>query len=176
MKKVLLGLVLMLGLMVGSAHAQTLPPDTQINFSALNISMENQDAEQVGARAGDVLRYELKLSSDQAITDYETSINVGEILSAAELLDTGLAALDGEALAYPLLSRSSAWEQAFTFFARVAPDCGGMQDMSTAFGAQTVKVSLQCQMPRTGPTGLFVGIFATLLLFGYLIFGHRRTT
>ena len=176
MKKFILGLGLMVGLLWGSTWAQDLPTETQVGFAVLNISQDNQNAREVGARPGDVLRYELVLASTESIADYETRVNIAEIVQAAELIDTGLGEMTDNFLIFPKFSREGGWQQEFTFFARIKQDCGEVGQIRTSFGAKILTVPLQCELMKTGPTGFIIGIFLVIVLFGYLFFGRRRWT
>ena len=138
------------------------------------LPIYNQNAREVGARPGDVLRYELVLASEEFIADYETRVNIAEITLAAELIDTGLGEMTDNFLIFPKFSREGGWQQEFTFFARIKQDCGGANQIRTSFGAKILTVPLQCGLTETGPTGLIIGIFLIIVLFGYLFFGRRK--
>ncbi|MCF7812665.1 hypothetical protein K9M59_03695 [Candidatus Gracilibacteria bacterium] len=150
------------------SFAQALPPSVDFTLEAVNISHENKNAEQLGARPGDVVRYELTLYSEtENIIDYTSQVNVAQVLETSEIIDTGLGVLQGNMLVYPAVNKSAPCTHTFSFFARVKPDCGSFESVSLSWEGQSVNVPLHCSLTPTGPASN--GTFAFALIAGIAI-------
>ena len=179
MKKILaiIGLSFLVMGNVSLAQQAILPASTQVTFKVLNVSQDNKDAQQTGANPGDVLRYELTIKSDtEDINNFVASIDVSNILKAAELIDPGLGKLEGNNLIYPAFSYQAPCEQVFTFFVRVKENCGGMDKVTVTAQGISTNVVLHCGLAQTGLSYTWFiagGIFCILLSF--LLFFSRRS-
>ncbi len=149
-----------------------LPSSAQIAFSVINISQNNQDAQAVGARPGDVLRYELALRSDvEDVVDYVASVDVSSIINAVDFTDTGLGVLAGGRVSFPSYSHKAPCEQIFTFFVQVKPDCGDIKVMRVDAEGQATMVNLSCELAHTGPTERWLFMTGLLILIFGVMFG-----
>ncbi len=149
MKKLLFALAAIVAPLTVSAQALPtgLTDGVNYDFTVLNISQGNKDATQIGARAGDVLRYEVRVSSEtDDVKDFITSVDVSEITKVADIIDSGLGKVDGMTLTYPAFSHLAPCDKTFTFFARVKKDCGTMSGVKViANDVATLNVQLNCE-------------------------------
>ncbi|MCF7918110.1 hypothetical protein K9L27_03910 [Candidatus Gracilibacteria bacterium] len=152
----------------GTASAQV-PPSASFALSVVNISQDNKNAVIQGAQPGDVLRYELMLTSQREdVIDFSTSVDVTNILKAAEIIDTGLGEINRNVLTYPAINQKAPCTYAFTFFARIRPNCGDMKNISVTWEGKTIQAPLHCGLVPTGPDTwgtLFFGFFAAVAIF-----------
>jgi LPXTG-motif cell wall-anchored protein len=127
--------------------------DAEFSYQVINISQENAQAQSSGANPGDVLRYELKITSDFTnIENYIAEIDVSDILKKGEIIDAGLGEVYGNILRFPAFSQEAPCERIFSFFVRIKP-CDEIDDYqvrSTAEGIQT-QVPINCGLAQTGP-------------------------
>lgn len=176
MKKFFFGLILTGLAFSGIALAQALPESATLEFHIINASQENADAMDVGAQAGDVLRYELMLSSEtEDVMGFETSVDLTQILKAGEVIDTGLGEIDGNILTFPSVDKSAPCTHEFTFFVRIGQNCGGMQTLPVRWEGINRNITLHCGLAPTGPDawGTFIfGILAAAAIF--LSWGFSR--
>lgn len=172
-------------LFVTAANAQFDVPF--VDYSVLNISQDNVDATVSGAHPGDVLRFEMTITSDTDVAEFIPQANLLDILPAATLTDQGLGEVQGNDLVFPTIANATApVEEKFVFFARVKEDCGSVTSVvSQAADGGEVAVPLQncdqsggegsCYGPngcgdtltKTGPNT----VVALLSLLGVFIIG-----
>ncbi len=176
MKKVFLfGLgLLVFPLVVGAAP---LPLSTEVSVSVMNISQDNADAKQVGARPGDILRYALSIRSEsEDVVEYVPQMDIGDILERAAVVNAGMGEVVENILTFPVFTKAAPYEQEFTFFVRVK-SCSG--DPKITFNVEGVNGDVQvqgCALASSGASqawGMFtiVGIGLLLLVF----WGNRKT-
>jgi len=167
--------VFLMTFLSGIAFAQELAtyPDFVItDFSVINISKENSDAVQVGARAGDVLRYEVAVGSQTTdIAGLVPQVEAGEVLQAGDIIDSGLGVAKGNVLEFPAYSAAAPCEKAYTFFVRLKEDCGGLESVSATFAGKTLKVPVACKLTKVGPSTnvmIFGGLVVVLFLGSFM--------
>lgn len=171
------------GLMLSSSiQAAGLPTTTDVNFNVINISMDNQDALSVGARPGDILRFELAIQSDtEDVMNYVARMDIASVLENTEIVDTGLAEIQGNEIVFPPFSHAAPCQHIFVFFARVK-DCAAEGLNITAGGeGQNVMVPVQCAaepaplVPTGAPTWMTIVLaFAGVLMGGLFFVGRYR--
>ena len=174
MKKILLTSALFLASFPSVFAQNEAVPEVDVNV--VNISQDNKNALSVGARVGDVLKYEVSVRSqiDNAV-GFETQIDVSQVLQATEIIDAGLGTLDGEDLAFPGFTQVAPYEKDFSFFARVIEGCGGLDVLEVSAHGVTKKVDLACGLADTGP-GMEFAFMIVLMLSGVVCWnfmGHR---
>lgn len=158
-----------------------LPDSAQVTLSVINISQDNADALQVGARAGDVLQYAISLNSTvEDVVDYVPMIDVSNLTSAVEFTNTGFGVLENGALTFPAYSHQAPCEQTFTFFVRVNEDCGQLTSLSaSSLETGSVNVALNCGLTKTGPTQRFylmLGLIMLVLALGFGLSTRSKTS
>lgn len=156
-----------------SAGASTgLPSSAVARLSVINISQENADAMQSGARPGDVLRYEISLNSaTDDVVNYIPVINVAGIDAVVEFTNTGFGVMENGNIVYPAYSHQAPCEQVFTFFVRVLEDCKEMTSLSVvSTDAGTVVVPLSCGLSETGPAQRWFLLAGMIMLLLTLMF------
>jgi hypothetical protein len=159
--------------------AFSLPQTTQVSFSVVNISRDNADAQAVGAGPGDVLRYELRIQSDtEDVNGFIATVDINQVLQAAEIIDTGLGEINGSTLTYPPFTQLAPCQQVFTFFARIKEDCGGVKNLQASSTGQTANVPIACSLTRTGPGmnnwWILASLLIVLLLFNLIVKKPQR--
>ncbi len=165
-KRVLMTLVVFLSGIASVSAASV------IDFSVVNISKENQDAEITGAHPGDVLRYELIVESDnESVLDFIPRVDVSDVKQKAKLIDIGLGLDEGNELTYPSFTRDAPYSEEFTFFARVNEKCPPpeQQTIEAEAHGEMTNVAILCGLAPTGADYqniLFVilGAFAIFLV------------
>ncbi len=162
---------------VSYAQVSGLPGSATVAFNVVNISKDNSDALQVGARPGDVLRYEVKVTSQtENLTNFVIAVDVSNVQKSADIIDAGLGQLNGTTLEFPPASYNAPCEHVITFFVRVKPDCGKMNSIkASALGVDTM-VSLHCENTQVGPSST-ITIFAVILIammMGMAAFRRRQ--
>ena len=174
MKKILLTSVLILASFSSVFAQDALPPE--VDIAVVNISQDNKNALSVGARVGDVLKYEIAIRSQTSnAVEFETQIDVSHVLQATEIIDAGLGQLDGEALVFPAFTQVAPYEKDFSFFTRVIEDCGGLNTLEVTAHGVTKKVDLACGLTDSGP-GMEFALMIVLMLSGVVFWnfmGHR---
>jgi len=158
-----------------------LPSTAQVTLSVTNVSQDNADATQSGARPGDVLRYEINLNSPtEDVVNYVSSINVSGIESVVEFTNTGFGVRENGMVTYPAYSQSAPCTQAFTFFVRVKEDCAEMTALNVSNAeAGNLAVPLNCGLAQTGPSQtlfLLAGVMMLLLTFVFGFFGRGKSS
>lgn len=194
MKKLFYAFALLL-FITPSAFAQwdeALPPTE--NITVINAAQDNQDALQVGARPGDILRFEYTVESQTDVSNFVPMISLGDF-SGATITDPGEGFLDAGFLVFPIIENGIApLQQKHIFFARVNEQCGGqtMLSVSSQDGIPTTVNLNECSqeggegscygpngcgtdLPSTGPQttviSLILGIMG-IFLVGFLL-GRR---
>ncbi|MCK5461301.1 hypothetical protein KAI58_04940 [Candidatus Gracilibacteria bacterium] len=171
MKKIIILAVLFSPVFSFSVFAQTLPTTADVTFSVLNVSQENKDAQQIGANNGDVLRYEILISSDEEdVVNYITTVDLTNLLEATEIIDTGFGELTGTQLGFPAFSQTVPCEKSFSFFVRVKP-CDGNASVEVSVNGKTTKVMLNCGLTESGSSFswklmVLLGV-GTMIFFGF---------
>ncbi len=151
-----------------------MPNDSTINFSVINISQENEDAEISGANAGDTLRYELKIKTTSSdLIDFEISVDISDVLVATDIIDNGLGDVVGNNLVFPAFSQSAPCEKVFSFFVRVKEDCGRIEKITSEALGQKTNVEIKCDLPQTG-AGNQIAIWISFLMGIIVILGIRK--
>ncbi len=180
MKKILTGIGV-LSLFVSTAMAQSFDPTGdvgQVNtYSVINMSQKNADAQNVGAREGDLLRYEFKIQSDKEdVVNFVTSIDVTSILQNADIIDMGLGNLTGNTLTFPSFTQQAPCIKVFTFTVRLKKCSGKIAMTSSGHGLKTI-VPLSCGLVKSGPSvnAMWYGAIAVLLGFIMIGFFNRRS-
>ena len=135
-------------------------------FIVNNASMENQNAEITGARPGDVLKYDLRLSGAQ---DFTPEIEVSGVERWAEFINTGGGDLEGGVVMYPTFSG----DRDYSFFVRVNKDAKAGEYILAYLGDVELRVRIS-GLTDSGPNGLLVGIFILMVLMGYVFLTHRK--
>ncbi len=154
------------------APSGNLPASANATFSVVNVSQDNQDAETVGARPGDLLRYELRITSDvEDVNDYVASIDVANVIAALDFTDTGLGVLENGRITYPAYSNAAPCEQVFTFFAQVKPDCGDLRSLAVGAEGDSTTVGTSCELAQTGPGQRIFLVAGIMVLMMSLILG-----
>ncbi len=152
----------------------SLPADGVVDFSVINISQENENAEISGANAGDTLRYEVIIKTiSSSLIDFEPIVDISDILVATEIIDAGLGEVVGNNLVFPTFSQAAPCEKVFSFFVRVKEDCGQLETIISKFHNETTTVEISCDLPETGSGNQMVLLIA-FILGVFVIFGIRR--
>lgn len=164
-----------------TVNSSSLPSSAQVTLTVTNVSQDNADAVQSGARPGDVLRYEVMLTSnDDDVVNYRPTINVAAIESVVEFTNTGFGVRENGLIVYPAYSHQAPCTQAFTFFVRVLEDCADMTSLNvSAPQAGNTVVPLNCGLAQTGPSQklfLMVGIIMIFFTLLFAIFNRRRSS
>ncbi len=151
-----------------------LPTSSNVTLSVVNVSQENKDAQVVGARPGDILRYELKLNSDsEDVMEYISKFDVKAIMNAVDFTNIGLAELDRVKglITFPAYTHKAPCEQIFTLFAQVKPDCGDLRSLKVSAEGKNTNVKLSCQLAPTGSFSQKHLIFGMIAIMFMLAFG-----
>lgn len=110
-----------------------------IDVSVENISQNKQDAEKIGARTGDVLRFDIDVTGSG---DDFLDVDVQDILKKADIIDTGFGELQGTNLKFPVGQGSD-----MSFFVRLLGTCPAND---TFLRAWVGDVSLRVQITDCG--------------------------
>lgn len=154
-----------------TASAQAVP---DLGFSVLNISQENKDAQTVGAKEGDVLRYELLIDSKvEDVSNFIASADLSEVLVGGELIDTGLGVLEGNNLVFPAFSQTAPCQKVFTFFVRIKP-CDAVDSLIAKAHGKTLKVDITCGLTKTGPSQNYLVLMILIIGISGFMFFHMR--
>ena len=173
MKKIVLAAALVFTSFGSSVLAQGAGTVPEVDLMVVNISQDNQDALKVGARVGDVLRYEVAVHSQaNNAMGFETRVDVSQVLKAAEIIDPGLGGLDGSDLAFPVFTQVAPYEKNFSFFARISKECGGLNVLETTAHGVSKKVDLACGLAESGP-GLGFAFLIVFMLSGVMVWHFR---
>lgn len=159
--------------------SSSLPSSATTSLSVVNISQNNADAMETGARPGDILRYEFVMDSQsEDVKDYIARINVSGIMPAVTFTDVGLGSLEGSVLTFPAYSQQAPCNQVYTFFVQVAEDCGDLENVTVSAEGKNVRVNLNCGLSQTGPSNglLFWGFALILAAMGMMWISNRRTS
>lgn len=117
-----------------------------LEWTARNTSQNNQDATQVGAYPGDVIRFDLDVFPVDGPEDFIT-IDVSNIIDQSRIIDKGFGELTGTQLAYPVFEGSE-----MTFFVRVNEQCSSTDPLLEGIaGGNVVRVDLFCSGTSTVP-------------------------
>lgn len=156
-----------------SVFAQSVP---DLSFSVLNVSQENKDAQTVGAREGDVLRYEFLIDSkSEDVANFVASVDLSKVLNGGELIDTGLGVLNENVLDFPSFSQSAPCQKVFTFFVRIKP-CNGVTSLTATAHGKTTKVDINCGLTKSGPSqNYLILIFSIIGIGGFVFFYTRKS-
>lgn len=180
-------------LLAPSAWAQVdMPPNE--NITVINASQDNQDALMVGARPGDILRFQYTVQSDTELSNFVPMLSLGDF-SGGTVTDAGQGVLDAGNLVFPMLENGiPPVQENYTFFVRVNEQCGGqtMLNVSPQGGVPVMVNLVECSqtggegscygpngcgtdLPSTGPQttviSLILGILGVFLV-GFLL-GRR---
>ena len=164
--------------MLVSAQNFGIPASAVTDFSVVNVSQENSDAQKVGARAGDVLRYELKIQSGvEDVNNFVATVDLVQLLDGFEMVDAGLGKIDGNTLTFPPFSHLAPCEQIFTFFARAKENCGQLQSVVVSSTGKTITVPVNCKLAKVGPSAdmLIFGGFLIALFIAHLMIRRMKT-
>lgn len=149
-----------------------LPNSAQVNLTVTNISQDDQNAQVVGARPGDVLAYTISLNSPtEDVIDFIPTVNIANISSMVEFTDTGFGVRENGNIIYPAYSHQAPCEQEFTFFVRVLDQCvegASLQVSSPETGGTAV--NLNCGLAQTGPTQQLFLLLGLVMLIVTLFF------
>jgi len=152
----------------------SLPVDGFIEFGVINIAQENADAEVVGAKAGDTLRYEVKITTTSSnLVDFQAVVDISDILIATDIIDAGLGEVVDNDLVFQTFSQTAPCEKVFSFFVKVKKDCGKMETIFADAHGATTSVEINCDLPATGAGDqmvLWIAFFVGLIT----IFGIRK--
>ena len=123
-----------------------------IHLNVLNVSENNQDAMSIGARPGDILRYELQINSDQSVSNLTPEIEVKDLLTKAQIVDAGLAKQSDSKLNFPILEKNPPVSETYTFFARVNKECPSedMRNINVSGHGQETNVKIICGLAKSG--------------------------
>ncbi len=160
--------------LVGNVLAQGAPAGMNVKLEVVNVAQNNQNAESVGARPGDVLRYELTLNSEtRNASGVIPKIDVSQLVQAADIIDAGMGTVSGDKqLEYPALSQAAPYRRTYSVFARVRPDCGSLGTMSVKSLGKTSSVQMTCDLANSGP-GMEMLLILMLLSVGILVISFR---
>lgn len=150
-----------------------LPASAQVNLSVINVSQNDANAQVSGAQPGDILRYEIALSSQtEDVVDFVPTVNVSNILNMVEITETGFGVLENGNIVYPAYSHQAPCDQVFTFFVRVLDNCvdGSALQVSSPEAGGTA-VNLNCGLAQTGPAQRWLLLGALMVLLAVLGFG-----
>lgn len=176
---------------------EMMPPSGNItteSVTVINASQDNQDALSVGARPGDILRFEYRVESETGVSNFVPMVSLGDF-SGATITDPGLGAFDAGNLVFPMIENGvPPLQESYTFFARVNEQCGGQTMLNvTPQGGNPITVNLtECaqtggegscygpngcgtDLPSTGPQTTVISIILGVLgifLVGFLL-GRR---
>lgn len=143
----------------------------QYTYGVVNVSQNNANAQSVGAREGDVLRYEFKIKSDQVdVVNFVTSLDISQILQNAEIIDAGLGNVNGGTITFPSFTQQAPCEKVFTFFVRLNKCTPDTQMVSSGNGQQTA-VKLDCELARSGPGSMMLWYMTIALILGFIAIG-----
>lgn len=159
------------------ASAQT-SDGADLSYNVYNVSQKNSDATVIGARVGDVLRYEFSIKSDSNdVVDFTTSLDISNILANTEMVDAGLGNLNGGTITFPSFTQQAPCKKMFTFFVRVK-DCEGDKSMTTTGHDLSINVNLTCELAKSGPGNELVWYIMMALVAGFVLIGfvNRKST
>jgi len=153
-----------------------LPESAQIDLSVANISRDNADATQVANRAGDVLRYELKISSEiDDINEFYAMFDIRQLTEAAELVNIDNGEIFDGMLGFSPFSQAAPCEKVFSFFARIKDDCGNLDEITVSTPEKSVTVPVSCDLVETGPNSFgFHLVFILAVVTGIIFFAIRQ--
>jgi LPXTG-motif cell wall-anchored protein len=157
-----------------TVQALNLPNDGSLDFTVLNISQENEDAEISGANAGDTLRYEVSIKTlNSDLIDFETIVDISDILIATDIIDAGLGEVVGNNLIFPAFSQSAPCEKIFSFFVKVKEDCGRLKTITANSHGIKTNVNIECDLPSTGSSNQMI-LLISFLVGVIVILGIRK--
>jgi hypothetical protein len=146
-----------------------------VSWSAVNISKDNANAITNGVRPGDVVRYEVVLTGGAGPGNYNPRIDMGDVLSTAEVVNLGGGDLEENELVFPPELCAGCDEQRFSFFVRVKDICDTAESMTISLNTVSIVVPLDCDLPDSGSSILlFLSIGFIISIMGYFIFSLRR--
>jgi len=178
MKKLVLVLGCVMLLSAAGVSAQGTPPGISSDFSVVNVSKDNADATLVGARPGDVLRYELTFSGSGSFLNFAPEVMLTDVLEGTEVVNLGGGTLDGTTLTFEGFSDfgtcAESCTKTFSFFVRVKPNCADKKSLTADYSADSLRVSLDCKLAQTGPNGIVFAVLGLVLLLGYVFLSERR--
>lgn len=178
MKKLVLAFGCLALLTAAGVSAQDAPPGVSSSFTVVNASRDNADGTSVGARPGDVLRYELSFSGSGIFENFVPEVMLTDVLEGTEVVNLGGGALSATKLTFPGFSDfgtcSNACEKTFSFFVRVKPGCAEKTSLRADYSNDSLRVPLDCELSETGPSGLMFAILGLVLLLGYVFLSERR--
>jgi len=138
---------------LASGTDSSLPLSATTSLSVVNISQNNANATETGARPGDILRYEFTIdSATEDVKDYIAQVDVSGLERAVSFTDVGLGTVSGGTLTFPAFSQKAPCNQIYTFFVQVKEDCGDLRSASVNAEGKSVAVSLNCGLSQTGPS------------------------
>jgi len=144
--------------------AKALPASATTNFTVVNISQNNADALETGARPGDVLRYEFSFNSEtEDVKDYVAQVNVAGIDAAVDFTDVGVGVLENGVITFPSYSQNAPCNQVYTFFVQVKDDCGELDVVTVSAEDRTIRVNLNCGLTQTGPASSALWLWMAIL-------------
>ena len=144
--------------------AKGLPASATTTLSVVNISQNNANALETGARPGDVLRYEFAFNSEtEDVKDYVAQINVSGLGNAVDFTDTGVGVLENGIITFPSYSQNAPCDQTYTFFVQVKDDCGDVDVVTVSSEDRTIRVNLNCGLSQTGPASNALWLWMAIL-------------
>lgn len=178
MKKLVLAFGCVTLLAAAGVSAQDAPPGVSSSFSVVNVSQDNVDGTKIGARPGDVLRYELSFSGSGIFQNFVPEVMLTDVLEGTEVVNLGGGTLSTTKLTFPGFSDfgtcSTDCTKTFSFFVRVKPDCAKKTSLKADYASDSLRVPLDCELTHTGPNGLVFAILGLVLLLGYVFLSERR--
>ncbi len=151
--------------------AELLAP-AQYTYGVINVSQNNADAQSVGARTGDVLRYEYVINSEQEdVVNFVASLDISQILQNADIIDAGLGNVNGGTITFPSFTQQAPCKKVFTFFVRVNKCTPNTQMVSTSNTGEQTSVRLDCELAQSGPGSLMMWYMTIALVLGFIAIG-----
>lgn len=149
------------------------PVAAAVDLQVQNVSQDNLNAVRVGANAGDVLRYEVKISGEEDLL--ETQVDLSNVLDSATLVNAGGGAMEGMVLSYPENFCLTCDSQEFSFFVRANKDCQAGDSLDLTMNDESVSVLLNCDgLAKSGPAPLVFAIVAMVVILASVMFSGRK--
>ncbi len=121
----------------------------EVTFESLNTSQANRDASIVGAKPGDVIRFDYRVQSDIA-QSVMPQFHAQHLTPAAEIIDSGLLKANGNIVGGYQKNFTDKFDHTFSLFARVEQDCGGKSNMSLSIDTGQAIVIPLTDCPTAG--------------------------
>lgn len=150
------------------------PVSAAVDLGVQNVSQDNLNAVRVGARAGDVLRYEITISGE-AEEGMETDIDLSRLLNNVTMVNAGGGAVDGTTLTFPEDFCLTCGSQQFSFFVRVNKECQSGDSLIVGMGEDELVVDLNCdELAQSGPGPVIFAVLAMVAILAAVIFPARK--